>query len=97
MLSEGCELLLEEYFQRYPDYVVERRAKLCLRKLRVDGQRFENPRGWMGALVYLILRYSPDKHQVVLNSELTEAFGVSMSTIRKRAGMLEDRAFVPRA
>ncbi len=80
-----CQRLLDAFFAKFPNEHLRGEAfgvllKLLSRKAPLLGK----PGGWAAGIVYAISSRGVGVPGV-LNSELEEAFGVSMSTIYKRA------------
>jgi hypothetical protein len=85
-----CCKLLSRFSARFPDAAFHFAASEALVNLLVErDQRGGEPGGWVGGLVYMIAKHDPEiKPPPFNNSDLEEVFGVSMSTIRKRADKL---------
>jgi len=81
------ESLLDAFFDRYPDEAFRGAAREVLDKLLANREDFSGkPGGWAGGLVYVISAWMPlRRRHVILNAELEDVFGTTMSTIRKRA------------
>ena len=88
-LKEKCEQILGRFFRRFPNGDIEEMtfgalpALLVVRRKTFPGKL----EGWMAGLVYAVSSLGVGVPGV-LNSELEQAFGVSMSTVYKRAAMI---------
>jgi len=87
-VDKACQRLLAAFFTKFPnsrlqvevDHILKRVLAL---KIPMRGK----PGGWAGGIVYAVSSIGVGVPGV-LNSELEEAFGVSMGTIYKRAAMI---------
>ena len=87
-MEQGCRELLAAFFAKYPNtrlQVETDRAmkRLLACKIPMPGK----PGGWTGGIVYAVSSIGVGVPGV-LNSELEEAFSVSMGTIYKRAAKI---------
>ena len=87
-VDQTCQQLLVAFFTNYPNARMKVGADRILkrfmaRKIPMHGK----PGGWAGGIVYAVSSIGVGVPGV-LNSELEEAFGVSMGTIYKRAAMI---------
>lgn len=88
----ACRDCLSRYFKLYPEPSIEKRAARLVRLLGAcEESRLGKAEGWALGLVYLLA--NRDRRAVgfpgALNAEVEELFGVSMSTIRKRAAQVD--------
>ena len=86
--------LLTSLFKKYPNPKLQVEVNRILKrflvlKIPMPGK----PGGWAGGLVYAVSSIGVGVPGV-LNSELEEAFDVSMSTIYKRAAKIKDLILV---
>lgn len=86
--EEVCRQLMDAFFGRYPNPSLKAEASRALRALIARGIPTPGkPGGWAAGIVYALATRGrracgvPD----VLNGELERAFGVTMSTVYKRA------------
>jgi len=87
--DQTCQQLLAAFFTKYPNARLKVEAGRTLKKLMArKAPMLGKPGGWAGGLVYAISSIGVGVPGV-LNSELEEAFGVSMGTIYKRAAMIK--------
>ena len=85
-----CRQLLTSFFQHYPNRALRTAASRALSALLARRRSWPGkPGGWAGGLVYAISSIGVGVPGV-LNRELEEAFGVTMSTIYKRAARIKD-------
>ena len=83
-----CKQLLEAFFTKYPNAHLRDQADRTLKKLIASGIPVVGKLGgWAGGIVYAVSSIGVGVPGI-LNSELEEAFGVSMGTIYKRAAMV---------
>lgn len=83
-----CMEFMDRYFVDHRDPVLESRAMNAMRFLAISDKRLPGePAGWAAGIIYA----SANRHRQacgvpgLLNSEFEKFFGVSMTTIRKRA------------
>ncbi len=80
-----CQRLLDAFFTKFPnDQLRSESHGVLLKLLSRKAPLLGKPGGWAAGIVYAIGSRGVGVPGV-LNSELEEAFGVSMSTIYKRA------------
>jgi len=83
--EETCAQLFNTFFRKYPDDDLRKGSALTLLALLKRQKVFTGkPEGWAAGIVFAVGSHGtgvPD----VLNSDLEKAFGVTMSTIYKRA------------
>ena len=83
--EETCAQMFVAFFKKYPNDDLRERAALALLAMMKREKVFPGkPEGWAAGIVFAVGSRGcgvPD----VLNSDLEKAFGVSMSTIYKRA------------
>ena len=85
-----CRRLLTAFFRKYPNERIRMAANRALAMLVACRLRWSGkPGGWAGGLVYAISSIGVGVPGV-LNRELEEVFGVSMSTIYKRAAKIRE-------
>lgn len=87
--KQACHQLLLMFFKRYPNAALRTTAYGTLGRLLASKAPLAGkPGGWAAGVVYAVGSRGcgvPD----VLNRELEEAFGASMSTIYKRAAQVK--------
>ena len=88
-VDKACRRLLIAFFTKFPNSRLQVEVghtlkRLLSRKIPMPGK----PGGWAGGIVYAISSIGVGVPGV-LNSELEEAFSVSMGTIYKRAAMIK--------
>ena len=85
-----CQEWLNKFFLQFPHRDFQRAVLKSLDTLLCYRDDFKGePAAWAGGLVYVMSRHDWNSmHPVVLNRELEEVFGVSMSTIRHRADQI---------
>ena len=90
--EQACQASLDLYFEAHPDRVLAARLKKALRILvAIGGPLKGEPAGWAAGLVYWITNEGgriPCGVPGVLNADLEKCFGITMSTIRKRAAQV---------
>jgi len=98
MLPEGqdrmkaCRDHLDRFFANYADGKMQKAAMKVLRFLEVDDEPMRGkPEGWAAGIVYALANRDRRACGVpgMLNAEFEEFFGVTMSTVRKRAAQVE--------
>ena len=86
--EQTCRQLLKNFFKKYPNDRLQAAVSRALRGLLArEVSLVGKPGGWAGGIVYAVGSHGvgvPD----VLNSELEEVFGTTMSTIYKRAAQI---------
>ena len=85
-----CRSMLAKFSTSFPDEHFYAAALSSLESLLAQRDCCDGkPGGWAGGIVYAIARHGREASPLTfLNSELEAVFGVSMSTIRKRAEQL---------
>ncbi|HET6247543.1 MAG TPA: hypothetical protein VFE47_07600 [Tepidisphaeraceae bacterium] len=86
-----CREHFDRYFDHYPNGVMDKRAMKTLRFVMADEEaRAGKPGGWAAGIIYFLANQDRQACGVpgLLNSELEEFFGVSISTVRKRAAWI---------
>ena len=76
------------FFAAYPNPTLNTRAVKALRFLAIGEKALTGkPEGWAAGVIYAVANLDRRACGVpgLLNSELTEFFGVTMETIRRRA------------
>lgn len=80
-----CRKLLAAFFVKYPNDQLRGQSESVLRALEAKGHSLPGkPGGWAAGIVYAV-GSTVCGVPGVLNRELEKAFGVSMSTVYKRA------------
>jgi hypothetical protein len=88
--EQTCRRLLSAFFAKYPNAPLEDATGRALGSLVACKAPLPGkPGGWAGGVVYAVSSIGVGVPGV-LNAELEEAFGVSMSTIYKRAARIRD-------
>ena len=83
--SEACRKLLEAFFKRHANDPLQLKARHALEALRAKGLSLSGkPGGWAAGIVYAV-SCTGCGVPGVFNRDLEKAFGVSMSTVYKRA------------
>jgi hypothetical protein len=86
--DDACRQLLSAFFAKYPNAHLRVQADRTLKMLLACKVPMRGkPGGWAGGIVYAVSSIGVGVPGI-LNSELEEAFGVSMGTIYKRAAMI---------
>ena len=82
---EACRQLLAEFFAEYPNVQLRGQSERVLKELEAEGHALPGkPGGWAAGIVYAV-GCTVCGVPGVFNRELEKAFGVSMSTVRRRA------------
>lgn len=98
MLPEGqdcrkaCRDQLDRFFASYGDANMQKTAMKALRFLAAGDERMRGkPEGWAAGIVYALANRYRRACGVpgMLNAEFEEFFGVTMSTVYKRAAEVE--------
>ena len=87
-----CREQLGRFFASYGDAKMQKAAMKALRFLAADDEPMRGkPEGWAARIVYGLANRDRRACGVpwMLNAEFEEFFGVTMSTIRKRAAQVE--------
>jgi len=88
--DDMCQRLLDAFFTKFPDEQLRGEAfGVLLKLLSCNTPLLGKPGGWAAGIVYAMGSRGVGVPGV-LNSELEEAFGVSMSTIYKRAARVRE-------
>src|SRR6185437_1315173 len=90
--EQPCREHLERFFGQYPDGTLNKRAMKALRLIAASGEPMPGrSAGWAAGIVYYLVNQCRQSCGVpgLLNSEFESIFGVTMSTIRKRAARIE--------
>ena len=88
--GQTCRLSMESFFAQYPnEQLCAESYGVLARLLSCKKPMLGKPAGWAAGIVYAISSRGVGVPGV-LNSELEEAFGVSMSTIYKRAARVRE-------
>ena len=89
----ACEEAMDGFFKVYPDAKLQEKVKKAGRFLMVSGEALKgDPRGWAAGLVYWMANRDRQPCGIpggLLNLQVEKCFGVTMSTIRKRAAQVE--------
>jgi hypothetical protein len=91
-IEVACRDVLDRFFAKYPNLPLQKSTMTALRFLVASGEPLlGKPEGWTAGLVYALANHGriPVGLPGLLNSEVEAYFGVSMSTIRKRAAQIE--------
>ena len=89
-IDRACRQLLDTFFAKYPNGRLSAAAKVVLARLLAKRIPLRGkPGGWAAGIVYAISRIGVGVPGV-LNRDLEEAFGVTMSTIYKRAAKVRE-------
>ena len=86
-----CQDHLDCFFIRYPDPTLQQRAGKALRFLASGNDPLAGkPEGWAAGIIYALASRGRQACGVpgILNAEFEQFFGVSMSTVRKRAAQI---------
>ena len=89
-VDQACKSLLTAFFKKFPNAELQVKVNHILKKLTT--LKFPMPGkagGWAGGIVYAVSSIGVGVPGV-LNSELEEAFKVSMGTMYKRAAMIRE-------
>ena len=89
--TQLCREHLDRFFKSYPDPAMQKRATKALRFLASgDAPLVGKPEGWAAGIIYALANRGRRACGVpgVLNAEFEQFFGVSMSTVRKRAAQV---------
>jgi len=89
-VDQSCQSLLAAFFKKFPNDRLQVKVNHILKKLTT--LKFPMPGkagGWAGGIVYAVSSFGVGVPGV-LNSELEEAFKVSMGTMYKRAAMIRE-------
>ena len=88
---QACQILLESFFVKFPNHRVQVETNRILKiilahEIPIPGK----PGGWAGGILYAVSNKGrwPCGVLGLLNKEIEEFFGVSMSTIYKRAAVI---------
>ena len=90
--QKECRAHLDRFFASYRDEKMHKAAMKALRFLAADDEPMRGkPEGWAAGIVYALANRDRRACGVpwMLNAEFEEFFGVTMSTIRKRAAQVE--------
>jgi len=90
--EEQCREHLERFFASYQDPALKRSCQKALRFLTaLDQPLAGKPEGWAAGIVYAVANRGcrPCGVPGILNADLERHFGVSISTVRKRATQVE--------
>ncbi|MEI7837356.1 MAG: DUF6398 domain-containing protein [Planctomycetota bacterium] len=83
--EEACAQLFNAFFKKYPNDELRKRTAMALLDVIKRQKSFPGKHeGWAAGIMFAVCSRGcgvPD----VMNSEVEEAFGVTMSTVRKRA------------
>ena len=82
---EACRQLLAGFFAEYPNRQLRGQSEIVLKALEAKGHSLPGkPGGWAAGIAYAVgsIRCGVPG---VLNREMEKAFGVSMSTVCRRA------------
>ena len=83
--EETCAQLFNAFFKKYPNDELRKRSAVALLAVMKRQKSFPGKHeGWAAGIMFAVCSRGcgvPD----VMNSEVEEAFGVTMSTISKRA------------
>ena len=89
-----CREHLDRFFESYLNPVLKRSSKKALRLMAAfDEPLTGRPEGWAAGIIYAMA----NRHRIpcgvpgLLNADFERVFGVTMSTVRKRAAQV-DRA-----
>ena len=91
VVEKTCRDHIERFFASYRDRAMQKSAIKALRFLAAgDGPLGGKPEGWAAGIVYALATRGRRACGVsgVLNADLEQFFGVSMSTVRKRAAQV---------
>ena len=83
---------LDRFFASYRDARMQKAAMKALRFLAADGEPMRGkPKGWAAGIVYALANRDRRACGVpwMLNAEVEKFFGVTMSTVYKRAAQVE--------
>ena len=87
-----CREHLDRFFASYGHAKMQKAAMKALRFLAADDEPMRGkPEGWVAGIVYALANRDRRACGVpgMLNSEFEEFFGVTMSTVYKRAAQVE--------
>ncbi len=87
-----CQRFMDRFFVTYPDTALQRRANKALRFVAAGEEpMLGKPSGWAAGIIYAMANRDGRSCGMpgMLNADTEKFFGVSMSTIRKRAGQVE--------
>jgi hypothetical protein len=83
---------LDSFFTKHPNAALQASSLKALRFLMVSGEPLHGrPAGWAAGIVYALTTSGRQPCGVpgILNAELEELFGTTMSTVRKRAAHVQ--------
>ena len=86
-----CRIYLDRFFTHYRAPSMRKSAEKVLRFLAVSDEPMNGkPEGWAAGIIYAIANLNRRACGVpgILNADLEDLFGVTMSTIRKRAAQV---------
>jgi len=86
-----CNRCIERFCDRYGDRTMQKRAVKALRFIMVSDQPLRGkPEGWAAGIIYALATRGHQACGVpgVLNADLEHLFGVTMSTVRRRAAQV---------
>ena len=87
--EKACWEFLEAFFERFPNAQLQARVHSALPQLLAKNKVFlGKPGGWAGGLVHALGNEYGAGVPGILNRELEEVFGVSISTIHKRSAQI---------
>lgn len=89
--TQFCREHLDRFFESYPDPTMQKRSLKALRFLSSRGNPLAGkPEGWAAGIIYGLATRHRRACGVpgILNAEFERFFGVSMSTVRKRAAQV---------
>ena len=90
--TQECREHLDRFFTSYGDAKMQKAATKVLRFLAVGDEPIRGkPEGWAAGIVYALANRDRRACGVpgMLNAEFEEFFGVTMSTVYKRAAQVE--------
>jgi len=89
----ACQALLDRFFEAYPDTAMQKRTTKALRMLRASEKPLKGKaEGWAAGIIYAVATdgRSPCGVPGILNAELEQLMGVTMSTARYRSARVKE-------